>query len=192
MIGKIVDFYRKIVNGICKFFEILAALSLVAMLVVVMINVIMRYFFHNAPGWGEELARQFMVIFCFIGIALGVRDKIHISLTFVVERLFKKNTLPIEIFNKFLTFCMGIMMSFFMGPYFTKLQYNRLPGTGIPVGYIYVFPTMVGILISLIAIYQIYDYFRYGTDEQQKALAEQALAEKALAQQAPAGQKGDE
>jgi len=166
------NLYKKIVRGISKFFEIIAALSLVAMLVIVMINVIMRYFFSNAPGWGEELARQCMIVFVFIGMALGVRDKIHISLTFLVEHFFKKYILPIEIFNKFLVLCLGIMMSAFMGPYFEKLKYNRLPGSGIPVGYIYIFPTMVGILISLIAIYQIYDYFKYGTDEEQKALAE--------------------
>ena len=49
---KIVAIYKKFVLIICKIFEIIAALSLVGMLVVVMINVIMRYFFHNAPGWG--------------------------------------------------------------------------------------------------------------------------------------------
>ena len=166
------NLYKRIINSIIVFFEIIAALSLVAMLVVVIINVIMRYFFNNAPGWGEELARQFMIIFCFIGMALGVRDKLHIALTVVVERLLKKFILPIEIFNKFLTLCLGIMMSAFMGPYFEKLKYNKLPGSGIPVGYIYIFPTIVGILISLIAVYQIYDYFKCGTDEQQKAMKE--------------------
>jgi len=114
-----------------------------------------------------------MIVFCFIGMALGVRDKLHIALTFVVEKLFKRFILPVEIFNKFLTFCLGIMMSAFMGPYFEKLKYNRLPGSGIPVGFIYIFPTMVGILISLMALYQMYDYFKYGTDEQQKALTEE-------------------
>ena len=169
---KIVLYYKKIVRGICKFFEIIAALSLVGMLFVILYNVIMRYFFADSPRWAEEMARQFMIIFVFIGIAIGVRDKLHIALTFFADRLFKKVMLPLEIFNKFLTFCLGIMMSAFMGPYFEKLKYNRLPGSGIPVGYIYIFPTIVGILISLIAIYQIYDYFKYGTDEQQKAMAE--------------------
>ena len=164
------NIYKKIVNFIVNIFEVIAALSLVAMLVVVLLNVILRYFFNSAPGWGEELARQFMVIFVFIGFALGLRDKILIALTFFVDRLLKKFVLPIEIFNKFLTFCLGIMMSAFMGPYFEKLKYNKLPGSGIPVGYIYIFPTIVGILISLIAIYQIYDYIKYGTDEQQKAM----------------------
>jgi len=163
--------YKKIVRGICFFFEIIAALSLVAMLIVVLINVIMRYFFHNAPGWGEELARQFMIVFAFIGIALGVRDKLHIALTIVAERPLKKYLLQIEIFVKFLIFVLGIMMSSFMGPYFTKLKDNRLPGTGIPVGFQYIFPTVIGVLVSLIALYQIYDHIKYGTDEQQKMLS---------------------
>jgi len=176
---KIVAIYKKFVLIICKVFEIIAALSLMGMLVVVMINVIMRYFFHNAPGWGEEIARQFMVVFVFIGFALGVRDKLHIALTVIVNTFFKKLILPIEIINKFLTFCLGIMMSVFMGPYFTILRFNRLPGTGIPVGFIYLVPTAVGVLISLIALYQIYEYFRYGTDAQQKALEEEMIQEAA-------------
>jgi TRAP-type C4-dicarboxylate transport system permease small subunit len=141
------------------------------MLAVVLIHVTMRYFFHNAPGWGEELARQFMILFAFIGIALGVRDKLHIALTLVAEGPLKKILLPIEIFAKCLTFTLGIMMSSFMGPYFTKLKDNRLPGTGIPVGFQYLIPTIMGILVSLIALYQIYDHFKYGTDETQKKRA---------------------
>jgi TRAP-type C4-dicarboxylate transport system permease small subunit len=163
-----VNTYKKIVNCICTVFEIIAALSLGAMLVVVTIQVVLRYFFNNAPGWSEELARQFMILFCFIAMALGVRDKIHIALTIIVDRLFKKFTLPLEITGKILVLVMGIMMSINMGPYFTKLRYNRLPGTGIPVGYEYFFPTAVGVLIALIAVYQIYDHFRYGTDEAQR------------------------
>ena len=174
---RIIEVYRKIVRIFCKFLEILAALSLVAMLLIVLYNIIMRYFFANSPRWAEEIARQCVVVFCFIGIALGVRDKIHISLTVVVEKLLRRFILPIEIFNKFLSFCLGIMMSAFMGPYFSMLRYNRLPGSGIPVGYIYLFPTVVGVLISLISVYQIYDHFRHGTDEEQKNLAKQKEGE---------------
>jgi TRAP-type C4-dicarboxylate transport system permease small subunit len=160
--------YKKIINTICSAFEIIAGLSLGAMLVVVVIQVVMRYFFNNTPGWTEEMARQFMILFCFIGIAVGVRDKIHIALTIITDRVFKKIRLPLEILGKFLICVMGIMMSVNMGPYFTKLKYNTLPGTGIPVGYQYIFPTAVGILVALVAAYQIYDHFKYGTDEAQQ------------------------
>ena len=174
---KVAAVYKKCVRGICFFFEIIAALSLVGMLVTVLIHVTMRYFFHNAPGWGEELARQFMVLFAFIGIVLGVRDKLHIALTLVAEGPLKKILLPIEILVKLLILILGIMMSSFMGPYFTKLKDNRLPGTGIPVGFQYLIPTMMGVLISLVALYQIYDHFKYGTDEEQKKLAAKKEAE---------------
>jgi TRAP-type C4-dicarboxylate transport system permease small subunit len=161
------NLYKKIVNGICIVFEIIAALSLAAMLVVVTIQVVMRYVFNNAPGWSEELARQFMILFCFIALALGVRDKIHIALTVIADGLFKRIRLPLEITGKILVIVLGIMMCINMGPYFTKLKYNRLPGTGIPVGWEYLFPTAVGVLIALIAVYQVYDHFKCGTDEQQ-------------------------
>ena len=80
--------------------------------------------------------------------------------------------LPLEIFGKVLVLVLGIMMSFFMGPFFILLKDNRLPGTGIPVGFQYFIPTCVGILISLISLYHIYDHFKYGTDDEQKKLTE--------------------
>jgi TRAP-type C4-dicarboxylate transport system permease small subunit len=163
-----VKVYKKIVRLICTIFEIIAACSLGAMVVVVSWQVIMRYFFHNAPGWTEETARQLMILFCFIAMALGVRDKIHIALTMIAEKLLKRILLPLEITGKVLIFILGIMMSCFMGPYFTKLRYNRLPATGIPVGWEYLIPTAMGVLMSLVALYQIYDHFKYGTDEAQK------------------------
>ena len=176
MLDRIMGVYKKVVRFICAFLEILAGLSLITMLVIISYNIIMRYFFSNSPRWAEEIARQCVVVFAVIGFAIGVRDKIHISLSIVVEKLLARLTLPIEVFNKFLVFCFGIMMSFFMGPYFTILRNNRLPGSGIPVGYIYIFPTVVGILISLISLYQIYEHLKHGTDEEQKKLAEKKEA----------------
>jgi TRAP-type C4-dicarboxylate transport system permease small subunit len=160
--------YKKIVQGICTVFEIIAALSLGAMLAVVSYQVVMRYGFSNTPGWSEEVARQLMILFCFISMALGVRDKIHIALTIIVDRLLTRIKLPLEIIGKALILVLGIMMSINMGPYFTKLRYNTLPGTGLPVGWQYLVPTVVGVLIALIAVYQIYDHFKGGTDEEQK------------------------
>jgi len=162
--------YKKIIKAICAGFESIAILSLAVMLVVVMIQVIGRYFFRVTPGWTEEVARQLMILFSFIGMAIGVRNKGHIALSVFVDNVLKKRNvvLVIEICGKALIVVMGIMMSINMGPFFTILKYNRLPGTGMPVGWQFVFPTAVGILIALIALYQIYDHFKDGTDEEQK------------------------
>jgi TRAP-type C4-dicarboxylate transport system permease small subunit len=146
------------------------------MVVAVLVQVIGRYVFSKTPSWSEEMARQFMIIFSFIGVAIGVRDKIHIGLTIVVDSLKKTFRLPIEILGKLLTMLLGIMISINMGLLFSRLRYNRLPGTGIPILVIYVFPTAIGILVAFMAIYQIYDHFKYGTDEEQ-AKREEAAGE---------------
>jgi len=149
-----------------------AVFCLVTMVVVVFVQVIGRYVFANTPRWSEEIARQCMIIFTFIGMAIGVRDKIHIGLTIVVDSLNIKIRLPIEILGKLFIMTFGIMISINMGLLFTMLRHNRLPGTGIPILYIYAFPTVIGVLIALIAAYQIYDHFRFGTDEEQEKLLE--------------------
>jgi TRAP-type C4-dicarboxylate transport system permease small subunit len=116
-----------------------------------------------------------MTIFCFIGIAIGVRDKKHIALTIIADTLFKKIKLPIEILGKFLIFILGLMISVNMGLLFSRLRYNILPGTGIPIVWIYSFPTAIGVLVALIALYQIYDHFKYGTDEKQQEELDQEV-----------------
>jgi TRAP-type C4-dicarboxylate transport system permease small subunit len=175
------NLYKKIVNGICGAFEFFAVLCLAAMVVSVFVQVTGRYVFSKSPAWTEEMARVFMIIFSFIGIAIGVRDKIHIGLTVVVDSLNRKIRLPIEIFSKLLVILLGIMMSVNMGLLFRMLQYNRLPGTGLPILVIYAFPTAIGVLLALIAAYQIYDHFRFGTDEEQALAKEAATAEPAEA-----------
>jgi TRAP-type C4-dicarboxylate transport system permease small subunit len=170
------NIYKKINNGIFHAFELFAVLCLAAMVISVFVQVTGRYVFSKSPAWTEEMARQFMIIFSFIGIAIGVRDKIHIGLPVIVDNLNRKIRLPIEILGKLLVVLLGIMMSVNMGLLFRMLQYNRLPGTGLPVLVIYAFPTAIGVLLALISAYQVYDHFRFGTDEEQ-ALAKEAAAE---------------
>jgi len=169
--------YRKIVNGICGFFEYIAIICLAAMVVVILIQVTGRYLFRNTPGWSEELARQFMITFCFIGIAIGVRDKIHIAMSVVVDILLKRIRLAIEVMGKVLTLVLGLMMSVNMGLVFSNIKDNRLPGTGIPQVWIYVIPTIIGVLVAFLIVYQIYDHFKYGTDEQQAKANKDPLKE---------------
>lgn len=169
------NLYKKIINKIFIAFELFAVACLAAMVIAVLVQVIGRYVFSITPSWSEEMARQFMIIFSFIGIAIGVRDKIHIGLTIVVDNTRRGMRLSIEILGKMLIIVMGIMISANMGLLFSRLKYNRLPGTGMPINIIYAFPTAIGVLIALISIYQIYDHIRWGTDEEQAKQAEQLL-----------------
>jgi TRAP-type C4-dicarboxylate transport system permease small subunit len=168
--------YKKVVDTLCLIFEILAGGSLGLMVIVVAGNVISRYFFNFTPGWTEEAARLLMIQFCFIAMVMGVRNKVHIALTVVVDHMPQKVILPIEIAGKILICVLGVLLCGFSWPYIVKLSGNRLPGTGLPVGVQYLIPTLAGGLMSLVTVYQVYDHIKYGTDaEQKKSFAKESF-----------------
>jgi len=162
------NLYKKIINAICAVFEFIAAVFIGVVVIIMSYQTVMRYLFNDTPRWAEELSLLLLIIICFIGMAVGVRHKIHITLNvFVDNRQLRKYKLAIEIFGKLFVMAIGVMMCIDMKILFDMLQYNRFSATNIPVMWVYVFPGGMGLLIVLITIYQIYDHFKLGTDEDQ-------------------------
>ncbi len=58
-----------------------------AMIAVAFGQVVGRYFLNYAPAWCEEMARYLFVWVVFIGAPIAVREKGHMALTVVVDRL---------------------------------------------------------------------------------------------------------
>lgn len=65
----------------------LAALVLLAIMVLSMAEVISRYVLQNPMILSDELGGYAMVAVSFLGMAYCARDRSHIRITFVVERL---------------------------------------------------------------------------------------------------------
>jgi TRAP-type C4-dicarboxylate transport system permease small subunit len=174
---KKLNFYKKVIDGLCKFFEAIAAVMLAVMILIIFYHVVMRYFFNMAPRWSEEVARQLMICFSFIAITLGVRDKIHLALTIIVDNMPSKAVFVIEIAEKIIILILGAAMCWFSIPYITRLMTNRLPATGIPVGYQYMIPAVCGGLIALVVVWQLASQLRSGETEA-KTLAKSAARAK--------------
>ncbi|MBK5200124.1 MAG: TRAP transporter small permease [Spirochaetaceae bacterium] len=67
-----------------KAFQVLlyfAMFLLVAMVVIVFTNVVLRYGFSSGIRWGEEAPLIIVIWFTFIAMALGVKENLHISIT---------------------------------------------------------------------------------------------------------------
>jgi len=62
-------------------------LATLAMLVLIFIQVVMRYVFSHTPPWTEELALLAFSWATMGGLALGVREGFHVRLTLLSERL---------------------------------------------------------------------------------------------------------
>lgn len=61
-------------------------LALVAMIIIVTMTVVMRYFFNTGISWAEEVPRLLILVFAFAACAAGVRDHMHVSVTAIYNR----------------------------------------------------------------------------------------------------------
>lgn len=78
---------KKIVNALNHFEEAAIVFLFAVMVVVIFVQVIMRYVFNNSLYWSEELGKFIFVWISWLGISLGERYGEHIKITMLVDRL---------------------------------------------------------------------------------------------------------
>ena len=79
---------NKKTNGVVKYLldmsdnilSSIAMIFLVTMIVIVSTTVFTRYVFNFTLRWSDEVALLMMIWFGFIGMALGVKENIHLSI----------------------------------------------------------------------------------------------------------------
>ena len=77
---------KKIVNALNHFEEAAIVFLFAVMVVVIFVQVIMRYVFNNSLYWSEELGKFIFVWISWLGISLGERYGEHIKITMLVDR----------------------------------------------------------------------------------------------------------
>lgn len=77
---KIVDLYFKLL-------KLLIVLCMVAMIVLVFGNVVLRYAFNSGISVSEELSRWFFVWMIFLGALVALKERAHMGLDSLVKRL---------------------------------------------------------------------------------------------------------
>ncbi len=67
--------------------DVALALLLGALIAVILMQVFFRYVLGNALGWAEELSIFLFVWLVFLGAAAASRDRMHITVTALIDRL---------------------------------------------------------------------------------------------------------
>ncbi len=67
--------------------EVLMAAMLASMIMLVLLNVILRYFFNSGITWSEEMARYLFIWIIYIGAIGAMRDNTHLGVDTVIRRL---------------------------------------------------------------------------------------------------------
>ena len=146
----------------------IAEALLILMVVVIFVNVVMRYVFNSGIVWSSEIALLTAVWFSFIAMALGVKLRLHIHINLLSEahipaafdRLLWK-------IRDVVVVAVGVSM-FWWGSILVKFTMRSiLPATGMPAGVLY-------IVVPIAAVIIIYDGFThlFGVDTEDSVVDE--------------------
>lgn len=137
--------------------DVLSRAAVVAMTVLVLVQVVLRYVFSVPLVWVEEMTIFLMIWMAFMGAALGVRRGSHIAMTILVDRLparvaralFVASTIAI------IAFCMvvawqGVRLAL-------SVAGQRSAALGLPMTVPYLIVPLGALLIILLACANIVD-----------------------------------
>lgn len=134
----------------------LMVLALVTMIVLVFVNVVLRYGFNSGISVSVELSRFLFVWVTFLGAVVALLKQQHLSVTTLVEQL------PVcvqQVLQRLVTLAMlGCSLMLLVGSYKqTLLNWDNLsPISGIPVGVFYLAGLVAGVLMSIVLLYRVF------------------------------------
>ena len=132
--------------------EWLAMISLVIMTIVVFIDVILRYLFKQGMPWTQEVATLLLVWFSLIGTAIGVGERLHISIEMFTSKASPKVLSVLETINYVLIAAYGAMMIYYGLTIMNVTKNSTMPATKLPSAVLYIILPLSGLLVFLNAL----------------------------------------
>ena len=119
---------KKVVNIYDHIEEILLVVCLLVMVVVIFLQVVMRYGFNSSLSWSEELARVLFIWASWIGISFGQKKGEHIKITLVIDNLRgKARTIVLLLADLFTLAILAVLL--FKGVEITQKIFNMASTT---------------------------------------------------------------
>ena len=148
--------FKKYLDKIFSKVLLFGMILLIAMVIIVFTNVVLRYGFASGIKWSEEVSLVIVVWFTFIAMALGVKENLHISITLLPHNMPKVINDSLDIIK----YVAEIFVGYIMLRYGWLLTQNGLrsflPATHITNAINYVVLPINAIFIILYATYYLY------------------------------------
>jgi TRAP-type transport system small permease protein len=146
---------KRIALAVDTFFEVVAKVGLLSMILIVIVQVITRKLFNFVFFWSEEMTLLLLIWFSFMGIALGFREHLHLGIDTFTNLLPKKIDKIITKFIYACTLAFGIYLVYY-GWDFTRLMHqSRLPATNLPNSLTYLVMPISGLMITIYSVLQL-------------------------------------
>ncbi|AKL94585.1 tripartite ATP-independent periplasmic transporter DctQ component [Clostridium aceticum] len=101
---------EKIINFYNKAEEYILVVSLAFTVILVFIQVVMRYIFNQSLSWSEELCRYIFVWQVWLGASLGFRTNNHIAIEMIYDKLKGKSKIIYSLVSNSITLAFNIFL----------------------------------------------------------------------------------
>lgn len=143
-------------NALFRGVEILMAFFLTVMIVLVFMNVLLRYFFSTGFAWSEEIARLCFIYLVYLGSIGAMRDNQHLIIDSILTRIpvLAQKTIY-TLVQAGIIWVMGILI---MGSWQLVVQNlgDRWVATQFPIYLVYAIGLVTGVSITIIALANLY------------------------------------
>ncbi|RKL68347.1 C4-dicarboxylate ABC transporter permease [Salipaludibacillus neizhouensis] len=146
---------KKLALGLDRLLEVFALTTLSVMVIIVTVQVFTRTIGNFVYFWSEEVTLLLLVWTAFLGIAIGFREKLHLSMDSVTRRIPQSMQ---KIVSKVITitvFIFGLYLVIYGWQYTELMHANTLAATGLPRSIQYVIVPITGVLVCIYSFLQI-------------------------------------
>ena len=147
--------WKKALLAVDSFVESFCLLSMLTMVLIVSMQVITRKFFNFVFFWSEEVTLLLLAWFAFMGIAIGCRENLHLSMD-VMESLASKRILKaLDKVIEITTFIFGVYLMIYGWEFTSLMSESTLPATKLPNSVLYVVMPLTGVMICAYSLLQL-------------------------------------
>ena len=175
---------KKIEAIILKLNQIVCISTIFTMFLLVFVNVVGRYFFRYTFLWVDELARWLMITTAFLGMGLGIRNRQHVSIEILQDRLPERVRTGMRVLVAVIIITFGSIFTYLGYQYSLSVRGFLSPALRFPVSTVYLIIPIGFVLFILNYLFVVKSYIF----EQRGAALEAELKE----QMALFGQNPDE
>ena len=164
--GRVRNFFvtlDKAIDGFC-------IILLVAMILIVVMAVITRKGFGWMFAWSEEITLLCLTWFTFMGIAVGFRERLHLSMELIdIDKLPPKVLLVTDRFIDLVTFFFGLYLVIYGWNFAMMMRGSILSATEMPNLVQYIVMPITGVMTCIYAALQFlgHDLRRYNVIEEE-------------------------
>jgi TRAP-type C4-dicarboxylate transport system permease small subunit len=140
-----------LLDKLLTFFEEWSLLiTVIAALISLFFNVVLRYGFNYSLAWSEELVREVIIFTTYIGCSAAIRRRQMIKIDASVQ-IFPKLKLPLAFFSNFVTLVFACILVYY-GWLMAVLQLKTHQKTiilQIPLVYLYAILPLTGVMMFI-------------------------------------------